>query len=759
MTDLSGRPVAILVIEDDPGDFGLIRVHLRSAGLGHGGDKAPLAWEKTLAAGLALGRTQRPDVVLLDLSLPDSKGIATVEKLRAALRGVPIVVLTGHDDNELAVRAVQAGAQDYLVKGQFAHDALGRAVRYAMVREKLEQDLARSNRLYAALSQCNQAIVRCSDELELFPTVCRVAVELGGMKMAWIGYTDQATQRILPVASFGEGAEYLQDIDISADANSPFGQGPTGTAVREARPYWCQDFLNNPTTAPWHERGRHFGWGASASLPLIRSGSVVGTFTLYAGEANVFDEAARELLLEMSTDIGFALTNFAREAERLKAQERILWLSQFDALTGLVNHALLNDRFNHALSMARRSGKPMTLMSLDLDHFKNINDTLGRHIGDSLLVEIARRIQSVVHSEDTVSRQGGDEFILLLPTSDPSGAAHMAEKLLQVIAATHQVETHELVVTPSIGIAVYPGDGDDFESLSKNADVAMYRAKQGGRNGYRFFATEMQTSLARTLQLEGALRHALERDQLRLHYQPQLSLRDGRIVGAEALLRWQHPEFGMVSPAEFIPIAEASGLILQIGEWVLATAARQMRAWLQMNIAPGVVAVNLSAAQFRHPKLTERVIQILHEQGLPPEHLELELTESAAMDDPPGAIAVMDALHAHGIRMSIDDFGTGYSSLNYLKRFKLCKLKIDQSFVRNLHDNAEDKAIVNSIIGLARSLGLQTIAEGVETEDQLAFLRANGCGEVQGYYCSRPLPVEAAEAFLRRQAREEEEAE
>jgi len=269
----------------------------------------------------------------------------------------------------------------------------------------------------------------------------------------------------------------------------------------------------------------------------------------------------------------------------------------------------------------------------------------------------------------------------------------------------------------------------------------------------------MQTRLARALQLEGALRHALERGQLRLHYQPQLSLSDGRIVGAEALLRWQHPEFGMVSPAEFIPIAEASGQILQIGEWVLATAARQMREWLRMNIAPGVVAVNLSAVQFRHPKLTERVMQILHEQGLPPQHLELELTEGAAMDDPPGAIAVMDALHGHGVRMSIDDFGTGYSSLNYLKRFKLCKLKIDQSFVRNLHDDAEDKTIVNSIINLARNLGLQTIAEGVETEDQLAFLRANGCDEVQGYYYSRPLPVGAVEAFLRGSRKKEVEVE
>jgi len=358
-----------------------------------------------------------------------------------------------------------------------------------------------------------------------------------------------------------------------------------------------------------------------------------------------------------------------------------------------------------------------------------------------------------VHEEDTVSRQGGDEFTLLLPTSDPSGAAHLAQALLQAIARSYQIEAHELVVTPSIGIAVYPGDGDDFESLSKNADVAMYRAKQDGRNAYRFFAAEMQTRLTHTLRLEGALRHALERKQLSLHYQPQLSLQDGHLVGAEALLRWQHPEFGMISPAEFIPIAEASGQILEIGEWVLETALRQMSAWDQIGLAPPVVAVNLSAAQFRHPKLAERVMQILDEAALSPQRLELELTEGVAMDDPLGAMAVMDDLRTRGIRMSIDDFGTGYSSLNYLKRFKVCKLKIDQSFVRNLGEDAEDQAIVNSIISLARTLGLCTIAEGVETDIQLAFLRENGCDEVQGYYFSRPLPAEAFEAFQRQAQR------
>jgi EAL domain-containing protein (putative c-di-GMP-specific phosphodiesterase class I) len=289
----------------------------------------------------------------------------------------------------------------------------------------------------------------------------------------------------------------------------------------------------------------------------------------------------------------------------------------------------------------------------------------------------------------------------------------------------------------------------DLDTLSQCADVAMYRTKRDGRNNFRFFTAEMQAHSARSLQLENALRRALERDELSLHYQPQISMQGGRIIGAEALLRWQHPELGMVSPAEFIPIAEDSGLILPIGEWVLHTAAQQMKSWMDSGLAPMTIAVNLSAVQFRHPNLPELVTQILDSVKLPPQYLELELTEGVAMHDPLGAIAVMDSLHERGIRMSIDDFGTGYSSLSYLKRFKVYKLKIDQSFVRDITDDPEDKAIVSAIISLAGSLGLQTIAEGVETEGQLAFLREQGCKEVQGYYFSKPLPAEQFEAFVR----------
>ena len=433
--------------------------------------------------------------------------------------------------------------------------------------------------------------------------------------------------------------------------------------------------------------------------------------------------------------------------ERKLANERIERLAHFDQLTGLPNRTLLNDRFRYALSLAQRSGETLAVMFLDLDHFKDINDTLGHHVGDQVLMEVAKRLKTSLREEDTLSRQGGDEYIVILPGSDADGAALVASKLIEVVAQPCQIEQHELIVTPSVGIAIYPHDGQSLELLSKNADTAMYRAKREGRNGFRFYTPEMQTHSARNLKLANVLRHALERHELQLHYQPQLSLQDGHIVGVEALLRWEHPEMGMVSPVEFIPIAESTGQIIQIGEWVLRTAARQLKNWMDGGMLPMTMAVNLSAVQFRQNDLPELVNRILDEEKLPHHFLELELTEAAAMDNPRAAINVMDKLHEHGIRMSIDDFGTGYSSLSYLKQFNVYKLKIDQSFVRDITDDPGDRAIVTAIINMASSLGLQTIAEGVETASQLNFLRLQGCNEVQGYYFSKPLTAKQFEAF------------
>lgn len=436
-------------------------------------------------------------------------------------------------------------------------------------------------------------------------------------------------------------------------------------------------------------------------------------------------------------------------SERKQAEARIHYLVNFDPLTGLPNRLQMDDHLQYTLSLAKRNDGFFALMFLDLDHFKNINDTLGHSIGDKLLIELSKRLTASLRDQDTVSRMGGDEFIILLPGSDVNGTIQVAQKLLHSIAQTFFIEEYQLSITASIGIALYPNDGVDIEMLSKNADTAMYRAKDDGRNSYCFFTPEMQANSHRILQLSNALHHALARNELHLVYQPQLSASAERIVGAEALLRWQHPEFGAVSPAEFIPIAEENGMILSIGEWVLRTTIFQAKSWIDNGQLPIIVAVNISAIQFRHPNLPDLITSILEEAGLAPQYLEIELTEGIAMSNPQVAINTMNDLHERGIRMSIDDFGTGYSSLSYLKKFKVYKLKIDQSFVRDVHTNPEDKAIVSAIINMARSLELQTIAEGVETQEQLEYLREQGCDEIQGYYYSQPLLPNEFETFVR----------
>lgn len=432
-------------------------------------------------------------------------------------------------------------------------------------------------------------------------------------------------------------------------------------------------------------------------------------------------------------------------AEQQAAEARAERLALFDGLTGLPNRHLLADRASQAIDIARRGDEPLAVLFLDLDHFKNVNDSLGHRVGDSLLTQLAARLRGAVREQDTVARTGGDEFVLVLPLTDIAGAAHLATKLMALASAPFQVEGQELTVTPSMGIAMFPTDGDDFDTLCKCADAAMYRAKKDGRNAYRFFTSEMQAQSARALQLENALRRAQERGQLSLHYQPQLVLDadgDCRVVGAEALLRWQHPELGWVSPAEFIPIAEASGLILPIGEWVLHEALQQLRRWDDAGLPELSMAVNLSAVQFRHDDLPELVERVLADVGMPAERLELELTEGAAMDNPSVAITVMNELHDRGVRLSIDDFGTGYSSLAYLKRLPVDELKIDKSFVMAMERDLDDARIVRSTIELAHNLGLTVVAEGLETAKAWGMLSRLGCDEGQGYFISKPMPQE-----------------
>ncbi|MDD3342548.1 MAG: EAL domain-containing protein [Sulfurospirillaceae bacterium] len=450
-----------------------------------------------------------------------------------------------------------------------------------------------------------------------------------------------------------------------------------------------------------------------------------------------------------NNDKVIGILGIARDITIRKAnEEKIEKLEYFDTLTGLANKAMLNIRMLHDISIANRKNEQFALFLLDFDHFKNINDTLGHAIGDMLLIEISKRLSQLIREEDTLSRQGGDEFVLLLPGLKADGAAHVAKKLLQAIEQPIMIKGHELTITASIGIALFPLDGHNMEELYKRADAAMYLAKQNGRNTYCFCTAEIQERSSRVLMLENSLRFAHSRGELSIHYQPQISLHDRKLVGAEALLRWHHPELGAISPVEFIPIAESSGQILLLGEWVLRNAMQRMKQWMDMGLPPMKLAINLSAVQFHHEHLVQLVDTIISEVGFPTEYLELELTESVATQDPKRAVEIMNALNAKGIRLSIDDFGTGYSSLSYLKRFKVYKLKIDKSFIEDITTDLDDRAIVQTIITLAKSLGLKSIAEGVETKEQLDFLIQSGCDEIQGYYFSKPLNVEDFEDYV-----------
>ena len=435
--------------------------------------------------------------------------------------------------------------------------------------------------------------------------------------------------------------------------------------------------------------------------------------------------------------------------ERKLTEQRIEFLAYHDPLTGLPNRVLLEDRLEQTIAQAERSHHGLALVFMDLDNFKKINDSLGHATGDALLKEVAARLKRCVRDTDTISRQGGDEFVLVLGgLHGAEGSLPVLTKIMETLQEPFVCEGNELSTSASMGVALYPQDGNCFDILRKKADMAMYRAKEAGRNTYRFFDEAMDEEAVEHLLMRSGLRRAIERGEFVLHYQPQVDIASGRVVGVEALLRWEHPEFGLVQPGRFIPVAEESGLIVPIGAWVIEEACRQAMVWRRAGLPDLVMAVNLSAAQFRRSGIEDTVAQALQRSGLVPALLELELTESILLQDVEQVLATVQRLKQLGVQLAIDDFGTGYSSLSYLKRFDIDKLKIDQSFIRDLASDPDDAAIVRAIIQMAHSLGLRAIAEGVETAQPLQQLRGFGCDEAQGYLYARPMPAAETERYL-----------
>ena len=520
--------------------------------------------------------------------------------------------------------------------------------------------------------------------------------------------------------------------------------GSCGTAVYRREPVIVADIMQDPLWEDYRQVVAPFGYRSCWSTPILsHQGAVLGVFAMYSMTVREPTEAETRLIDFTTRIAGIAI-------ERKLAEDQIHFMANHDVLTGLPNRALLEDRLSQALLYAQRYDRWVTVVFIDLDNFKLVNDTLGHNAGDVLLKTVANRMVECVRSTDTVVRLGGDEFVIVL-FDQPTNADLISETLQKIRAAIAEpvhLGRHRLRATASIGIANYPKDGTSPDQLLANADAAMYRAKEFGRDNFQFYAPEFNTRAHEKFVLQEELRNALARSEFTLLYQPQVDLRSGDVFAVEALLRWKHPTRGMVAPDTFIPTAEETGLIVPIGDWVLHEACRQNKAWQDAGLSPLTVCVNVSARQFREPNLIGRVVNALRDSGLEARYLELEVTESLIMQDVELAVATMNALQNLGVQISIDDFGTGYSSLSALKTFPVARLKIDRSFIKDLAADENDQAVASAVISLGQNLHLRVIAEGVETDDQVAFLRKNNCDEMQGYHFSKPVSAQGIEKLL-----------
>jgi diguanylate cyclase (GGDEF)-like protein/PAS domain S-box-containing protein len=661
-------------------------------------DVLNIEWVGTLQEGIAKLTDHFVSAVLLDLSLPECRDLSAVDALRQASPTVAIMILARATDQALARRAVERGASDYVVTDQLDTRSFLQLIAMMFERRAVEgQKFVERERAEVTLNSIGDAVMTTDT-------------------LGHVTYLNAEAETLTGWTRSEAFARPLAEVfDVMDALTGQHAQNPSELAIEHKKKVRLKGSYILVS-----REGAETAIEHSAAPIQDRQGNILGAVIVF-----------RDVVV-------------SRERSR-----KMLHLAEHDALTDLPNRLLLNDRLTRALAIARRYGRRVAVLFLDCDRFKHINDTLGHAVGDQVLKSISKRVQSAVRDSDTVSRHGGDEFIILLSEVDSAeDAGTIAQKIVAAIAEPHLIAGHELSLTASIGVAMYPEDGPDAQTLISRADTAMYHAKSSGRNQVGFYRSDMEAPAVKRLSLETELRNAVDGDEFVLHYQPTICLETGKITGAEALMRWKHPSRGLVPPDQFIPAAEASALIIPMGRWALGEACRQAKAWQDLGLPPIPIAVNVSALQFRTAGFLDDIQRFLRETPLASKYLELELTESALMVDTATTTALLEILKDAGVILKVDDFGTGPSSLSYLQHCPVDVLKIDQSFVQHISPFPDGAPLVRAVIAMGKSLGCRIVAEGVETQDQLAYLRSEACDEGQGYHFSPAVDPDAFQQLL-----------
>jgi diguanylate cyclase (GGDEF)-like protein/PAS domain S-box-containing protein len=674
------RALKVLFVEDSDNDAALLLRELHKGG--YEPDYARVETAQELETSL---QETRWDIVISDYSMPSFDGIAALKIVRKHNQDVPFIIVSANIGEEIAIMAMKAGAQDYIMKGNLKRllPAIEREINESTIRKKHRMAEEDMRKLSSAIEQTADVVI-ITDKRGKIEYVNTAFVNITGYKK------DEVIGKYPNILKSGEHDKTFYNSLWSAIQSKKSFQDVFINKRKDGTVYYEEKTIS----------------------PLIDE------------EGNI------ENFISTGKDV----------TSQIKTQERLQHITHHDLLTGLPNRSLFIDRLNQAIARAKWNKRVISVLFFDLDRFKNINETLGHSHGDALLLQVSERLMHCVREGDSVARLGDDEFAIVLEdVAKKEDIPHVTEKIMRQMSAPYKIDDIELYATTSIGISVYPGDGDDGDMLLQNADVALHHAKEAGSNLYRFYTAEMNSQSLYRLNMESSLRHGLERNEFVLHYQPQFETRTGKIIGAEALIRWQHPELGMVAPNEFIGLLEETGMIIHVGMWVLQSACMQGQKWNEEHNAGLRVSVNISPVQFNHPGLVDSVKEALETSGLPAELLELELTESTVMRDPLTAANTLQEFNDMGVRIAIDDFGTGYSSLSYLQKFPLDTLKIDRSFISGVEHNNGNASIVSAIISMAHNLKMEVVAEGVEIEDQADFLRLHECEIMQGFLLSKPI--------------------